>query len=298
MKRKQISKKKIIVRSIILVLISILLFFGWYFNRPQPDPIQQQNLFNGITYTRLVQTEPVKQIFHVAEINLQAGGLTFLVTPSDDIEDYDYSAQTTSQFLDKYNLQFAINGDFFTPYHNYGPHDYYPRVGDVTNVGGLTASRGELITEGYNIWSPTYTTLYISKDNQASFDKPIGEIYNAISGHWRILENGFMIPPRRDYHTSRQPRTAIGLSPDGNTLILVVVDGRQPNYSEGATIDELADVLLQFGAYNALNLDGGGSSVMVYDDNDETHILNSPIHTRIPGQERPVANHLGIYAKP
>ena len=78
--------------------------------------------------------------------------------------------------------------------------------------------------------------------------------------------------------------------------ILVVVDGRQPFYSAGATFDELADILLAHGAHFGMSLDGGGSSTMVIEgENGEPVILNSPIDQRIPGRERPVANHIGIF---
>jgi exopolysaccharide biosynthesis protein len=81
--------------------------------------------------------------------------------------------------------------------------------------------------------------------------------------------------------------------------LLFVVDGRQPNYSEGMSLPELAQVMLDYGADTALNLDGGGSSTLVMEGNDgKPHVLNSPIHGRVPpGRERPVANHLGIFAK-
>ena len=78
--------------------------------------------------------------------------------------------------------------------------------------------------------------------------------------------------------------------------MLMIVDGRQPNYSEGITLSELAELMREFGAYHALNLDGGGSSTLVVAGVDgQPRVLNSPIHTRIPGRERPVATHLGVY---
>ncbi|KLU61941.1 hypothetical protein CEB3_c16390 [Peptococcaceae bacterium CEB3] len=59
------------------------------------------------------------------------------------------------------------------------------------------------------------------------------------------------------------PRTGIGQTADG-TIILVVIDGRQPTWSWGATARELMNVFLQYHAVNAVNLDGGSSSEMVY----------------------------------
>jgi exopolysaccharide biosynthesis protein len=81
--------------------------------------------------------------------------------------------------------------------------------------------------------------------------------------------------------------------------MLFVVDGHQPNYSEGMTLPELAQIVLKHEGYTALNLDGGGSSTLVIEGLDgKPIVLNSPIHGRVPpGRERPVANHLGIFAR-
>ena len=60
-----------------------------------------------------------------------------------------------------------------------------------------------------------------------------------------------------------QPRTCIGQRQDGAVLFLVI-DGRQTD-SLGATLKNAQDILLNYGAYNAFNLDGGASSTMVFD---------------------------------
>lgn len=61
---------------------------------------------------------------------------------------------------------------------------------------------------------------------------------------------------------------------------------------------ELAGTLVQYGAWTALNLDGGGSTDLVVAGPGGPQVLSSPIHNHIPGRERPVANHLAIYALP
>lgn len=284
----------------LIVLITALIIGGllfWYTHRPLPPAITDQQLFEGITYTRIIHTEPIHQIIHIAKIDLQADGLSFLVTPSGELDNFDFEARTTSQFLAEFDLQLAINTDFFDPWKDYSPLVYYPHVGDGTNGRGLSASQGDITTVGY-VPPEDYVTLYISEDNRASFSPPQGDIYNAVSGNVFILRDGEI--PQFDaepYLQKRHPRTAIGLSQDENTLILIVVDGRQPNYSDGATLPELAQMFLDAGAYTAINLDGGGSSTMVMDDNGTPKLLNSPIQSRIPARERPIANHLGIYAK-
>ena len=90
---------------------------------------------------------------------------------------------------------------------------------------------------------------------------------------------------------ARHPRTAAGVTRDGRTLLLVVVDGRQPGWSIGATLPELAVLMIEAGAWNAVNLDGGGSTTMWRrEPGGAGRVLNRPSDRRV----RPVANHLGI----
>lgn len=77
----------------------------------------------------------------------------------------------------------------------------------------------------------------------------------------------------------RNPRTAVGIANRGKRLILVVVDGRQAPYSDGMTLRELASFMLALGSRDAINLDGGGSSALVYADpltHGELRVANHP----------------------
>ncbi|MBC7187911.1 MAG: phosphodiester glycosidase family protein, partial [Calditrichaeota bacterium] len=87
--------------------------------------------------------------------------------------------------------------------------------------------------------------------------------------------------------TARHPRTAIGFSADSSLVFLVTVDGRQPGYSEGMTLLELATFLVDLGAQQALNLDGGGSTTMVINGK----VVNRPAED---GQERPIVNAIVV----
>jgi exopolysaccharide biosynthesis protein len=72
------------------------------------------------------------------------------------------------------------------------------------------------------------------------------------------------------------------------------VDGRKPSYSFGTTNTESAEIMLSLGAYNALNLDGGGSTTMVREDEKgKIIIVNKPSG----GTERLVATSLGVHAQ-
>lgn len=91
------------------------------------------------------------------------------------------------------------------------------------------------------------------------------------------------------------PRSAIGNAVDGSVLI-IVVDGRQPGWSAGVTLEELAMLSLEYEAVEALNLDGGGSSSLVI----QNIIMNRPSDYALPGQpgkERAVANVIALFPR-
>ncbi len=84
------------------------------------------------------------------------------------------------------------------------------------------------------------------------------------------------------FATTRHPRTAFARL-DSGKLLLITVDGRQPGVSVGMSLQELAELLLEYGARDAINLDGGGSTTMVLQDK----IVNRPSDQ---AGERPVSD--------
>lgn len=280
---------------IIVIALIIGVFVLWYITRPQPAPIDHQPLFPGIWYTRELRQTPVAQVIHIVEIDLTTPGLHFRVTPADDIDGFIHSARTTSQYLEEQNLALAINADYFDPWRDYHIFDYYPHVGDGVNIRGLAVSEGQVVTNGY-VPASAYASLFITADNQASFEA-VDQPYNVVSGNTMLVREGQpLILEDTAYVKDRHPRTAVALTEDKSRLLILLIDGRQPNYSEGATLKEVAEIMMAYGGYDVLNLDGGGSTDLVMRGEDgRPVILNSPIHNRIPGRERPIANHLGVW---
>ncbi len=88
----------------------------------------------------------------------------------------------------------------------------------------------------------------------------------------------------------RHPRTAVGFNRDSSKVYLFTVDGRQPGYSTGMSLFELADYMLEWGVTEGINLDGGGSTTMVVRGN----VVNSPSDG---GGERSVANALMVISR-
>lgn len=292
-------KARKLTRNIIGILVLTILCIGGYllYDRGRPVPVpMKQKLYEGITYRRLIRVFPRPMIAHVLEIDTKAKGIEFLVTPPESEGETPLKARTTSQFLEEFDLQIAINGDKFYPWWSHSPADYYPHVGDLVAPAGFTASNGRVYWIGNIEDVGIEPTLYINRRNVLSFNNQPNRVHNAISGDRMIVQKGEVVPDLNNKEL--EPRTALGINRNGRFLYLVVVDGRQPFYSEGATFAELAELLIKQGAYAAMSLDGGGSSTMVIQGEDgKPQILNSPIDNYIPGRERPVGNHLGIYVK-
>lgn len=123
-----------------------------------------------------------------------------------------------------------------------------------------------------------------------------GAAEEAVGGFPILLRGGEQAPEleagvQPAFGERRHPRTAVGWTEDGSRVFLVTVDGRQPGYSDGMTLRELAMLLRRLGAAEAINLDGGGSTAMVVRD----AVVNRPSDR---GGERPVANALLLEQRP
>ncbi|MGE5593740.1 MAG: phosphodiester glycosidase family protein [Betaproteobacteria bacterium] len=118
-------------------------------------------------------------------------------------------------------------------------------------------------------------------------------VVHAIGGGPRLVKDGKVHITsgeerfKPDVAVGRAPRTAAGITTDGK-LLLVAVTGRQAYHSIGVTLEELANLMVELGARDAMNLDGGGSSTMVVRD----YVMNTPSD----GQERRVADAILVFS--
>ncbi|MBB5786327.1 phosphodiester glycosidase family protein [Jiangella mangrovi] len=118
----------------------------------------------------------------------------------------------------------------------------------------------------------------------------LGEVAVAVGGGDVLVDDGVQ---RTFTDTEPAARTSIGISEDGRTMYLVSLDGKQA-HSRGMTLGEFAELMSDVGAYDALNIDGGGSSTLVVRDpgTDDRTVVNTPSD----GSERSVANGLALFA--
>jgi len=246
-----------------------------------PGKIRQwKPIFRGVSISGARLSGNMSLEVNAVRINLWDPTIEFLVSPSNGEKPKDSDARSTSDFLKEYNCQIAINGSVFLPAAK-------SRL-DPVDVLGLSLSRGDLYSQANK-----YHALLISRKGRAWIATPpfnLRGAYNGLSGYYSILQHGRNLGSMR----ARHPRTAVGISQDGRYLVLMTIDGRQPGYSNGATLAEAAAWLKKFGSYHGLNLDGGGSTTLVIEGvNGLPKLINRPAGAT----QRLVANHLGVYAR-
>jgi len=244
-------------------------------------------IFKGIEHAQgsADEAEVRLQKVNALRVDLTDPDISFIATHSNGDLLGDTTRQTGSQFVTSYGVQVGINAHFYITNSD---------INWQADLQGLCVSEGQIVS-ALESYANGGRSLLITQENNARFEQThVGSnltgVWTAIEAWPFVLENGALYAPANpDVH----PRTAVGISQNNRYLIIITIDGRQTGYSDGATLRETSQWLLRFGAYNGLNLDGGGSTHMwISDGAGGAVVLNSP------SENRSVGNHLGIYAAP
>ena len=260
---------------------------------------------------------------HILDVDLTKPGIAFKLTaPSGTLETV---RQTTLGFLKQEHAQVAINGHYFLP---------FPSTSPDAMVIGFAASNGKIYSafespsQSYAIVAnapainidPSNHASIVHNDSRFADGKHVQEnvtVWNAVAGSAQIITDGAKTIPTytdpqnlgallipggsRDYSNSYSwyelinARTAIGLSRDCRTLVLFTVD--RAGGSRGMKVGEVADLLIRdYDVYNALNLDGGGSTTMAT-ENPVTRVGKIVNVSSDNPNGRSVGSNLAVFAK-
>ena len=174
------------------------------------------------------------------------------------------SGATTSQIVAENDAVAGINAGGFQD----------DALGTGGKPAGLVIEDGQLRTTNTGA---SYSLVGMDKDNKMVVSNSMTyskcqqlNLRCAVSFGPVIIINGNATIKSGTGGWGMQPRTAIAQRKDG-AILMLVIDGRQKG-SLGATLRQVQDILLDNGAYNAFNLDGGASTTMVYNGN----VVNSP----------------------
>jgi hypothetical protein len=266
---------------------------------------------DGLSYTHLNYSGPVvgstqNSAFFMYEVDLTKN-LDLLVTCAKDDDSSIKLVDTEITDKDIMRKQYAdlqknrpeikvlggVNGDFFFGEESKGRGNL---------LHGVMWRRGVCLKDTFD-GGAACTVFAMMKDgtakvmSQSDYAAEKSNIVEAVGARQRILENGVSV---NTSDKTLEPRTAVGVSPDRKTVYLLVFDGRKTYWSSGANYDMMATIFSAFGANNATNLDGGGSSTFALlktnaagTSESDYNVLNKVSD----GDDRKVVNGIAIVQK-
>jgi hypothetical protein len=264
--------KSPVLSGIIFNLIFYFLITGTYSYAQQVDQLnvtglnwEIETLHNGINWWSYRGDDlfGARLSINMIEVETDIAGIDY------EIAYVQNELMRTSILAAEKNALAAINGSFFN-----------------IDAGGSVVFmkvHGEVVTDGAIGGSP-YTENggigWSNNGNPKIYEKPASgwhglDIMNLLSSGPLLVLDGVKREFNNDpFNQNRHPRTAVATTDDGR-LFLVTVDGRSFQ-SYGMTIPELADFFIGLGTDRALNLDGGGSTVMYIRNKNTDGIVSHP----------------------
>jgi hypothetical protein len=230
----------------------------------------------GLEYRLQKLNDPRPNRVHILRVDLANKGIRAAVVIADDP---DGSGPAEAALTDP--LKLASDRSVLA-FINANPWDSFPDSagkkdrswfeGQPVDILGLAVSgnreRSPALPGGASVWVDGWKRVFLG-------DVPgDASVVEGMAGFQPIIGKGTVVVPKGG---PQHPRTAIGVDRTGSVMWLVVVDGRQPHFSEGMTLEELGGVMRHLGCWDATNLDGGGSSIMGLAGHDGLlRVVNSP----------------------
>ncbi len=275
-----------------------LRFAGWFIpNIPTPRSWEHwpaadsgweawQPLYVGVDYARANFSKPRPLKAHALRVDLSAPGVEIFANPPSEPGSGTCAAIYAGEFLKHHHLQLALNGGPFRPKARW--------PGVPLDPVGL------MISDGLR-WSDPVANLHalvITRDHRARVTQDqsdTADASQAIGGHLITLRGGTNTMEILDL----QSVSVAGTSADGRILYWLIVDGRQPGWSEGLRPDESAAMIQQLGAADAIRMDEGSVVTLVKAGGwTGAEVVNRPSHPYVIGMQRPLGSLVGIRAQP
>lgn len=273
-----------------LLLVGVGVLSWGVFVAAGPRSDRTEPLASMVTYEQLWAADGARG--HLATIDL-GDPCTRLVTTELDA-DGRTDAQQTENWAREQGAVVAMNASFFATLEEAPPPSVDlpllrpSRYQEGVRVGVL----GQAVIDGEvrglpRDWQGGWdgVLLYLDADGRpgVGWVYPDGARWGA-GARALLLDDGVVVAPESVPYA----RSIVGFN--DTTMWWLVVDGKQPGYSQGITLADAAAFLAERGATHAVEFDGGGSAILATAD----EVLSRPVHRRIPGLSRPVANHLGV----
>jgi exopolysaccharide biosynthesis protein len=279
------------MRKLTTSIFALILVCGTGFCQEKLDLVPDKP--GTLTCWTEIRSEPRPLRIYYLRVGLN-DGLEVFALPGDDPDGPGPAESRLTQPIDlfkKYHALAAVNANAFAglPNDKAAAADWY--LGRPVDIQGIVASGRKIISpvekDRTSFWMDTSGKPHIGTPKSLeSVSEAVADWFSPLLIDSKIVAD----PADQALH----PRTALGFDDSGSWLLLVVVDGRQPGFSEGVTLYELANIFQSQKCSQSINLDGGGSSIMlVQAPGKDVRTVNSP-SGKIP---RPVPVMLGVRKK-
>ena len=171
------------------------------------------------------------------------------------------AAEATSEIAARHNAVLAVNGDYYNYKDNYGMI-----IRNGTLYRSAASTRDHLLVYADGTFKALYAADYAKEAGEQHLADGVVQSFAfgpllVDDGRITELPEKYIISTK---DTAREPRTAIGMV-DKNHVVVIVADGRRNGWSEkGMTLQELQQLFIEQGCQIAYNLDGGGSTSLVF----------------------------------
>lgn len=260
----------------------------------------------GIALERDVQTDPPMRFF-VVSVDLANPRIHLKVSRAGDWQNlprpWEVRLMPVSEMAQRDGLSVAINGNLFESKSFVSilgvkfPYSW----GNWARTCGWAMSDGVLFSG--SPLNPDWPSLVVNDRGEIAIGRleriPLGA-RQIVSGLWQIVTDGRITVEGDASHSGKlAPHAAVGIDRDGKALMFFIVDGRRPTYSVGMSWHQISQAMIARGAWNALLLDGGGSTTLVMrNQRGKADVVNLPSDGHdLPGAlsiQRCVANALGV----
>lgn len=271
-------------------------------------PLAQQTTdrpFRGVVHITRQLTIPRPVSLHIVTVDLTDPGIHLKLTAHGG--SLETVRETTLAFMTREGAQIAINGHFFLP---------FPSTDLNADLIGLAASEGTVYSSCEMPWqsyaivanAPAINFDRVNRGSIVRCSDSTSALWNTLAGSAQIITNGAVTIPvykdsqnpdgqlmptaeysnQRSWYDLPRARTAIGLTRNLQLMVLLAAEPARGGGSEtsGMTVGEVANLLVRdYAVYNAINLDGGGSTSLAIDGR------------MVTGGNREVGSSLAIFAE-
>jgi hypothetical protein len=262
----------------------------------------------GVLFERGVEADPPLKYFLVSvDLGDPRVHLKVLRGSGDVIPavPWETTLMPVSKMVERDGVSIAVNGNLFMARE--GPWILGRRVpyflGNPALLCGWGMSDGVVYT--LRPHDRSWPSLVVNDRGEVrigTFENLPGDARDVVSGIFQIVTDGRNTAPINSGANDLDelaPRTGVGIDRAGKKLILFVADGRRPEYSAGVTYRRVAEEMIARGAWDAISLDGGGSTTLVMRDGmGKARVVNRPSDGHDLAVdlsvERSVGNALGV----